>query len=38
MKRQYEKPSVELLYVDSADILTMSKEDDYADEEDLNNG
>ena len=35
MKKQYENPSVELLYVDNADILTMSREDDWENEEAL---
>ena len=35
MKKQYENPTVELLAVDNADILTMSREDDTADEEAL---
>lgn len=33
MKKQYDSPAVELLYVDHADVLTTSWEDDYVDED-----
>ena len=33
MKKQYNSPFVELLYVDQADVLTTSLEDDYVDED-----
>ena len=35
MKKMYENPTVELLYVDAADILTTSLEDDYVEEGDM---
>lgn len=35
MKKMYENPTVELLYVDVADILTTSLEDDYVEEGDM---
>ena len=35
MKKQYENPNVELLAVDEADILTMSREDDMENEDAL---
>ena len=35
MKKQYENPTVELLYVDNADVLTTSREDDYEEEGDM---
>ena len=33
MKQQYNSPSVELLYVEQADVLTTSLADDYVDED-----